>query len=341
MIGVDISDRSVKLVQLANTDHHDLLSHCWHEIPDGVIERGVILQAGALKKVLQAVFKQCGLTTDVEDSVVASIPETQSFLRVIEVPAMSDDEIGEAVQWEVAQHIPFGLENVYIDWQSVGGGHAAGEGRREVLVGAAQKKVVDPLLEVLNDLKLDVAALELESQSLVRAMISEELRRRQGILIVDLGGASTNVVIHDHGAMRFTASLQQGANKIAKSLTEDEQALLSSPRQEKLPDDVAKSVSQTIKPSLEELVVEILGVVDFYNSVDVQHKVKEVLLTGGGSNFPGLDAVFLKYFDNVHVQRGNPWVNVLSGRRKKAPLMVAESVHFATALGLALRSVIV
>lgn len=339
MIGVDISDRSVKLVQLANTDHRDLLSHCWREIPDGVIERGVILQAGALKKVLQAVFKQCRLTTDVEDSVVASIPETQSFLRVIEVPAMSDDEIGEAVQWEVAQHIPFGLENVYIDWQSVGGGHAAGEGRREVLVGAAQKKVVDPLLEVLNDLKLDVAALELESQALVRALISEELRRRQGILIVDLGGVSTNVVIHDHGAMRFTASLQQGANRITKTLTEDEQALLSSPRQEQLPDDVAKSVSLTIKPSLEELVVEILGVVDFYNSVDVQHKVREVLLTGGGSNFPGLDAIFLKYFDNVHVQRGNPWVNVLSGRRKKPPLMVAESVHFATALGLALRSV--
>ncbi|MCH8005031.1 MAG: DEAD/DEAH box helicase family protein, partial [Planctomycetes bacterium] len=40
-----------------------------------------------------------------------------------------EDEVDEAIQWEVAQHIPFGLENVYIDWQPVHSGHKAAAGR--------------------------------------------------------------------------------------------------------------------------------------------------------------------------------------------------------------------
>ena len=86
--------------------------------------------------------------------MVASIPETQSFLRVIELPVMNEDEMDEAVPWEVARHIPFGLENVYIDWQSVGGGHKAARGRMELRGGAPQKKLEDPMLQIIQNLEL-------------------------------------------------------------------------------------------------------------------------------------------------------------------------------------------
>jgi len=50
-------------------------------------------------------------------------------LRVIEIPIMNEDEVAEAVQWEVSHHIPFGLENVYIDWQTLQSGHKPAPGR--------------------------------------------------------------------------------------------------------------------------------------------------------------------------------------------------------------------
>jgi type IV pilus assembly protein PilM len=274
-----------------------------------------------------------------DDTVVASIPETQSFLRVIELPVIPDDEMSEAVRWEVAQHIPFGLENVYVDWQPVKAGHAARANQCEVLVGAAQRKVVDPLVSVFTELKLDVVALELESQAIVRALISDELRGHPGLLLVDLGGTVTNVVIHDHGAMRFTASLQRGAEDLMKLLTAEDVKMLAMPQQVELAPEVKERIAELARSSQEELVAEIRGIAEFYNNIDSRHTVREILLTGGGSNFPGLDRVFLRYFDNVHVQRGNPWVNILSGGEKKQPpLSLGESVHFTTALGLALRS---
>ncbi len=340
MIGIDISDRSIKMVQKSNVGGDPVQSFCWHVIEEGVIERGIIMEPKKLSQALVQTFKRCHLAVDTDDAVVASIPETQSFLRVIEMPDMTDEETDEGVRWEVAQHIPFGLENVYIDWQPIPCGHQSAKGIREVLVGAAQKKVVDPLLVVLKELDLDVAALELESQAIVRALISPELQTKQGILVVDLGGSATNVIIHDHGAMRFTASLQHGVRRIAEALPAKDKEGLIVPTNEDFEPELARRVAEAMRPAQEELVMEIKGIVEFYNGIDAKHEVTEILLTGGGSNYPGLDRVVAKYFDDVHVQRGNPWANILPhSQMSKVPMSLKESVHFSTAIGLALRKI--
>lgn len=343
MIGIDISDQSIKVVQLSRDDDRKLLAHCGVELPSNAMENGIVLANKVVQEKVIESLKKCRIPGKVKDPVVVSIPETQSFLRVIEIPEMGEDEITEAIQWEVAQHIPFGLENVYIDWQNlVGAGHKATAGKREVQVGAAQKKVVDGLYQVLTAAGLDVAAFELESQALVRALISLELQEKQGLLIIDLGASATNVVIHDHGALRFTATLQRGVEDISQksSLTTEELARVNSSLHELAKDEHVR-LSEKLFPTLEGLVIEVRGIVEFYNGIDSQHEVREIILTGGGSNMPGLDKAFLKYFDNVHVQRGNPWVNVLTGNRAKPPMDLSNSVRYTTAIGLALRPVLI
>lgn len=340
MIGIDISDRSVKAVQLEGRHELKLLAHCWHAIPPQVIVKGVIQDKTVVRHVVRQALTGCRLGNAIHDVVVASIPETQSFLRVIEIPVMAEDEISEAVQWEVAKNIPFGLENVYIDWQPLRGGHTPTAGRMEVLVGAAQKKVVDPLYEVLRALELDVAACELESQAIVRSLMSPELSLRPGLLIIDLGATATNVIMHDHGAMRFTASLDKGTDRMVAVLpAKTGQALRLAPHEIHI--DQAEQMTKTLLPLEEELAAEVRGIVDFYAANNAKHALHEILLTGGGANFPGLDQAFLKFFDNIHIQRGNPWVNILPpGRNIRPPLNLQESVLFSTALGLALRSMV-
>lgn len=344
MIGIDISDRSIKVVQLANRGRR-LMAHCAESLPAGVIENGLIQDKTFAQKILLKMLTSCGVGPRENDVVVASIPETQSFLRVVEVPQMDDDEVTEAIRWEIAQHIPFGIDNVYLDWQDLSLTRTqpgkAGAEKREVQVGATQRQVVDRLYEVLEVLQLDIGAFELESQAIVRAVISPELRERRGVLLVDVGGSATNVVIHDHGAMRFTATLHKGIDTFAGALPAAEGQVLQT-QLGHLERDMESALSEKLLPSLDELAVEIRGIVEFYNSIDENHEVEEILMTGGGSNVPGLDRAFLKYFDSVHVQRGNPWVNVLPGDEVvRAPMDLKQSVRFATALGLALRPVLV
>lgn len=343
VIGLDVSDRSVKVVRLSDKRPRRLLSHCLVDVSAGVLESGVIRNAPKITEALRTALTACKIPIKQKTTVVASIPETQSFLRVVELPEMREDEVSEAVQWEVAQHIPFGLENVYVDWQGLpmGSGHTPADGKQEILVGAAQRKVVDGLYQVFRTLGVDVAAFELESQALTRALVSPDMKARRGVLMVDLGGASTNVVIHDQGTIRFTASLQKGSDRMRDTLSKDHIETVNAQ-----PDDVPPAVAASIEGALsamyQELVHEVRGIVDFYNSIDPQHAVREIVLTGGGSNLPGLGRAFLQVFDNVHVQRGNPWVNVVDGHGGyTTPLSIGESVRYATAIGLALRKVLV
>ncbi|MDP3997956.1 MAG: type IV pilus assembly protein PilM [Candidatus Andersenbacteria bacterium] len=339
MIGIDISERSIKMVRLGNDRQHRLETYSWVDLPEGVIERGVVKTPEAVQKAIVELFRRGKLSLRVKDAVVASIPEAESFLQVVQIPTMDESEIGEAVQWEVAQHIPFGLENVYLDWQWVRRSDKKTSGKHEVLVGAAEKKVVDPLWSVLSSLGLDVAALELESQAFIRALISPELSRRAGLLVVDLGSDTTNVVIHDRGTIRFSASLSRGVEGVLANLSEIEQEQIKkiSTQSESA---VPEKMYQRIKADLEALVAEAHGIVEYYTRPRKDRWINEVLLTGGGSNLPGLDAVFLRYFDNVHIQRGNPWVNIMPTGDPTQPMGLAESVHYSTALGLALRPVI-
>jgi type IV pilus assembly protein PilM len=339
MIGIDISDQTIKVVRLSRGHITKLLSHCMHVLPSGIVVNGIVVDSSAMEVEIRKALSSCSAGS-APDSVIASIPETQSFLRVVEIPTMTEDEIQEAVKWEIAQHIPFGLENVYIDWQPCSGEHVTRPGHQEVQVGAAQKKVVDVLYGVLHALRLDVAAFELESQAIVRSLISREWRLKQGVLIVDIGSTATNVIVYDQGASRFTASLQRGVVHLTSSLPPDDaRGVLEALHH--LPSDLVDRIQPGIISGLEQLVKDIKGIVDFYNGIDRDHKVQEIILTGGGSNLPGFDDVFLQQFDDVHIQRGNPWVNILSGASQvRPPLDLQESVRYTTALGLALRNAI-
>lgn len=330
------------MIWLSGDHSQRVLAYTVQDLPAGLMEDGVIKDQKRIQESILAAMRECKIDPSTREPIVASIPETQSFLRVVEVPNMQEDEMGEAVQWEVAQHIPFGLENVYIDWEPIiAEGHQAASGRREILVGAAQKKVVDPLSAVFQALGLDVAAFELESQALVRSLISEDLRSKQGMLMVDLGGGSTNVVIHDHGTIRFTASLQKGSDRMRDTLAPEEIAVINS-EPDVIPPEPARVIEEKLAGMYQELVMEVNGIVEFYNGIDTKHEVREIILAGGGSNFPGLGDAFLRVFDNVHIQRGNPWASVLLGQvDRKAPMSLGRAVRFATAFGLALRPVLI
>lgn len=337
MVGIDISDQTIKIVQISDGSKRRLLGRDIHVLPAGLIEHGVVANQSAMEKELRAAFAACRITPS-RSTAIVSIPETQSFLRVIEVPEMTDDEVGEAIKWEIAQHIPFSIDSVYIDWQGLSkNGHIASAGHREVQVGAAQKKVVDPLYSVMMNVGIDVAAFELESQAIVRSLISPTLHEKQGVLIVDFGSTATNVIVHDIGASRFTASLQRGVTEVLTELAPADKMLVME-QLHTMPKELADRIAPHIAAQIDKLIVDIRGVADFYNSIDANHRVREVILSGGGSNLPGLDTAFLHHFDDIHIQRGNPWVNVLSDKEQlHAPLDPQESARYTTAIGLALR----
>lgn len=340
MIGIDISDKSIKVAEVTEEATPHLRAVGWAGLPAEAVARGYIRDGQLVAQLLSETLARAAPVAVSGKRVVASIPEIQSFVNVVEVPRMSRREMDEAVQWAVQQHLPFDLDRVYVDWQPLLGGK---EGKIQVLVGAAQREVVDPLLAVLDSLNLAVVALELEAQSIVRSLLPSEARDIEGVLIVDIGAASTNIIYFDRGAMRFTTSILEGGDMLTSQLASalgvsaeaaaEKKALVGVGAQAS--DQAVASVLRSATAILVERVAQVAR--DIVRQVGGSG-LREVLLGGGAANLPGISEVFAEVLPGVPVQLGNPWTNLLqAGRESEAPLSKEDAAHFATALGLALR----
>ncbi len=343
MVGIDISDRSIKIAEVTDTDAPKLVTVCWNPLMVQAMRRGVIQDVPLVTTALQQALTKCSPWPVSNQEVVASIPEVQSFVRVIELPAMPDQDVNEAVQWAVRQHIPFDLDRVYLDWQAVPSPPGRGE-RRQVLVGAVQRDVVDPLVQVLDNVGLRVVALELEAQAIIRSLLPQPAEEVRGVLILDLGATVTNVIFFDRGALRFTTSVQIGGDDLTQKLA---QTLNIDPRaaaEKKMLVGIqpaggeAASVSLALREALIELLKKVKSAVQEMTAQMQDDAVRAVLLSGGAANLPGIKEVISEVFVGLPVQMGNPWANIgLNDQEQPAPLSPQDANHFITAVGLALR----
>lgn len=343
MIGIDISDRSVKVAQMSSGDSPRLRTACWSAIEPNLIRRGVIQDTASVTAALKKALTRCSPAPIEGGKVVLSIPETQSFVRVLELPIMTESEMEEAVQWAIRQHIPFDLDRVYLDWQPLLTPPTR-QGYQQVLVGAAQRDVIDPLLEVVDGTRLQVVAFELEAQAIVRSLLPREALDVEGVLLVDLGATSTNVIYFDKGAMRFTTSIQRGGDDLTQHLAQQLKIQPTIAAEKKAQVGVEGQVNDaevaaTLREGALQLVQQIEQVVrEVVVSVSPETGLRAILLAGGSANLPGIVSVFADVFPNIPVQMGNPWINVsLTDNKGAPPLSQADASHFTTAIGLALR----
>jgi len=343
MIGVDISDRSIKIAEIDGGAVPRLKTVCWSPLLPNSIRRGVIQDVPVVTTALQQALTKCSPFPVASNEVVASIPEAQSFVKVIDLPQMPDSEVNEAIQWAVRQHIPFDLDRVYLDWQTVNAGNGQGE-RRQVLVGAVQRDVVDPLLQVIDNAGLRPVALELEAQAIIRSLLppaSEEIR---GILILDLGATVTNVIFFDQGALRFTTSVQMGGDDLTQKLAQTLHLDPGVAAEKKMLVGLGQAqgensgISLALRDALIELLQKVKATVQEMTAQMPEDAIRAILLSGGAANLSGIRDLIGEVFTGLPVQMGNPWTNIsLDDRDQKAPLSPQDSNHFITALGLALR----
>lgn len=343
MLGIDISDRSIKVVEVEGQRTVQLRTVCWSALEPRLIRRGVIQDVQQVTAALRAALATCSPVAIQSSSVVASIPETQSFVRVIEIPDMPDADVEEAVHWAIRQHIPFDLDMVYLDWQPLARMYHE---RRQVLVGVVQRDVVDPLLQVLDDAGLMVQALELEAQAIVRSLLPKDSRDIRGVLIVDMAATSTNIVFFDRGVIRFTSSIQSGGDDLTKHLAQTLNIDLETAAEKKAIIGVQKHGQEdAVVFSLRAAVMELLKKIDqvvreMAMQLQEEKLVRAILLSGGSANLPGIVDVFAEVFPGIPVQMGNPWTNlVFDERQAHASLSPQDVNHFVTAIGLALREI--
>lgn len=349
--GLELSESSLRVMQLRHT-RDGIFPSSFSQVPTpkGIVSEGKIINPEKAGELIRETLKKPMYGQIETPYVVLSVPESKSFVRVISVLRMSDEEAKEAVPLEAEQYIPMSAEQVYLDFQIVPGRIAKDPEKMKVVICATPKDLIEGYVNAAKLAKLRPVAVEVESQAVVRSLIDFKAPSKP-TLILDIGSLGTNLIIFDQGALQFTSSLPVGGNsftgQISQSLTVSAEEAEKLKRQFGLVSSRdGGRIKKLLSPVLNSLTEAVKNTMNFYfEHSDGNRKIALMLLSGGGSQVKGLTEFLqaeLKFGQDKSpapaVGMGDPWINVLSRPLKKIPpISKTDSLSFSTVIGLALR----
>jgi len=357
--GLDISDLSLKIADLEKIEGGlNLVSFGSSNIPPEIIEEGKVKDENALSEIIKKAVREVKGKKIKTKYVVASLPEEKSFLDVVRIPSMAEEEIESAVRYEIENYIPVKLEEVYFDFERIES-TSKDKTYQEVLITALPKEIVEGYLSALKRAGLQPVALEVECLSIARALIKKD-KPFSPLLIIDFGETRTTFIIFSGKSLRFTSTIPVSSQKLTESISNTLKVDLKKAEEFKIKHGLEgeKAVFEAMIPPLTDLVEQIKTHLDYYHSHEKEiqpvrkekgekktgtkkkgNDLNKILLCGGGANLKGLVS-FLASNLKIKVELGNPWVNILKRPLKEVPeLPFEQSLGYTTALGLALRGI--
>ncbi|MBL8030437.1 MAG: type IV pilus assembly protein PilM [Candidatus Doudnabacteria bacterium] len=339
IIGLDVSSGSLKLVEVKSEGKSYILkAFARTPLPRGAILNDSIVDTKTFNFCLKQALDKPQFGRFDTHYINVSLPESKSFLRVIQIPKMSDAEAEAAVPYEAESFIPMPVEQVYLDWQKI---NEAGD-KQNILIIATPREYVDKYLEALDTGGLTASALEAESQSLCRSLIA--WNSTETSLIVDIDANRSNLVMVESGGLQFSSTVPIAGGAFTDGLSRS--LGVSSVKGEEIKKKVGLSntteypnVKIALMPVLNNLTAEIKNVLKFHSERS-ERPVEKVILAGGGAKLKGLPEAMQAEFGqegNIKVEIGDPWKNIES--LKSSALSGIESSSWATAIGLALRNI--
>lgn len=208
VIGLNLEDTVLKIAQAQRRGNDFVISSFVNkDLPEGIIENGEIKQEDKLITLIKgALVEPLGESFQGRD-VVCDLPEEKVFIRIIQLPNMSEEELEQAIKWEAEAHIPLSINEVYLDWyviESVNKTESKTKtGNLDILIAAVPKEIADSYTNLLKKSGLSPVALEPKSIAMVRSLL--ENSNVKPTIIVNIGSTGTNFIIFANQAIRFTS----------------------------------------------------------------------------------------------------------------------------------------
>ncbi len=265
IIGLDVGSSAIKAVQMQGGI---IRNYSFKNIPDGTIVNGNIVDEKKLISRIGDSVREAKFGKMKSKKVRFSISESKSFLRLISVPQMDQDELREAIKWEMEANIPLSVDQVYYDWKIVENVLPSKENKIRVLVLAAAKNVVEQMLTITESAGLEVVGVESEATALIRSLSNETIRDKT-VLIVDLGRNKTTFVFAVKGVPCFTSSIPVSEQMIISQISRKFSISIEKAKKIEQRNGIGvffedKYLFSAIEFVLKNLVNEIERSVDFY-----------------------------------------------------------------------------
>jgi type IV pilus assembly protein PilM len=341
LFGLDISSSSVKMLEIveAGKDAYRVERYAIEPLPRDAVVDGNINNLEAVTDSVKRAHKRLGTRTR---HVAMAVPTGAVITKKIIVAAgLREAELELQVESEANQYIPFALEEVNLDFQSLGPSAANAE-EQEVVIAATRKEKVEDRVAVAESAGLKALVMDVESfaQQSALSLVVQSLPgggKDQNVAIVDVGANVMNVTVLRNDQSVYTREQAFGGHQLTQDIVNrygmSPEEAENAKRTGGLPDDFEAEV---LRPFMENLAVEVQRALQFFFTSTQYHAVDHILLAGGSAVIPGLDEV-VHARAQVPTSVANPFAAMQTASRIQLKRLMVDAPSLIVACGLAMR----
>lgn len=342
-VGLDLGSTGVRAAEVSlGSDPPSLVRAAQVPLEPGAVENGEVRNADLVAEAVKELWRRGGFRSK---EVTMGVGNQRVVVREVTLPSLPEKELRQSLPYQVSDLIPIPMEEAVLDFDVLDELEQEGRKMVRLLVVAAQREMIDQLVQSALKAKLEPVGVDLIPFALVRAVgrddgMGLDEAEAGGEAVVDVGADVTNICVHERGVPRFVRILPSGSSDVTKamssalSMTEEQAEALKrgTPIQGGPTPEEARSVLEGHAASL---VDEVRSSIGFYQVQSPGARVTRVLVTGGGSKLSG----FLEMLSarlGTPVERGRVFEKVsVKLQLDEAALAEAEPL-LAVAVGLAL-----
>jgi type IV pilus assembly protein PilM len=298
-VGLDIGSTSIRAVALDTGKATPVIRRIGAtDLPEGAVAAGEIMDGAAVTTAISRLWKEFRLP---RKRVVVGIANQRVIVRAVDVPRMDADELGEALPFQVQEHMPIPTDEAYLDYLPVEEFTTPeGEPMMNIMAVAAQRDMVDHLVGVVTSAGLGLAAVDLTAFGLVRALFYGNFDLSQPHAVVEIGTGVTQVILVRGNLPRFVRLIQRGGQDFTDALVEEMEVDEFDAEQLKrragvtpvggdvVSGDEDEKAREILTIQADRFIEDIRGSVNFYLTQSGETALTRVIVAGNGARLPHL-----------------------------------------------------
>ncbi len=320
-LGLDIGTSTVKVVKLRMFKEN--IELCGFDI---------IPVEDNLSGIIKGIIKTHNINT-----VNISVSGAAVIIRYIEFPKMRLEELKQALKFEAQKHIPYSVEEVYLDAHILK--DDLPDNKMMVLMAAVKNEFISRRLELMENAGAVVNTIDIDSLAAINIFNYAKVNdiENKAIAMLNIGAAEINLNILEKGVPLLSRDMHIGGNKFTQKLVDSFGWDFKTAEARKIDfkQEDAEKMQQSWEAVASSIINETRVSFDYYESQSYS-SVFKIFLSGGGSLLKGLRDNLAKAFE-IQVDYWDPFKRMNISDKLDGQKLQAVSSQLTVAGGLALR----
>jgi type IV pilus assembly protein PilM len=259
---------------------------------------------------LKKIFLDLGMK---EPSVVASLPESLTFSKLMKFPRMSMPELATAIKWDLDQSVPFPPNEIESSWSVVDKNSFIPEDMVGAFVVAVPSKISELYVQLFELLGKEPLRLENESVPFTRAY-TPLLNDSVPSFLIDIGASGTKIVLANKQMIFNSYFYSVGGSAMTKLIAESFGLTADQAEQYKrtygmVENQLDGKIFRVLKPLVDNLINEVRKMAISYKTDYGEAQLNKIILSGGGCYLMGLIPYMTSNLEGMEVSIGNVFEN--------------------------------